>query len=380
MILPCPPKFCQRNPLPPGVYRDSPLPFRAGATPAVVAGAVRNIIEPVKGPEEIPRTASDDVRLRLRERFSALRAELERLRFETDRRWEELLSRLSENPEELLPEELLRAPRETGPFRRGRISLDAARRLDEATDQVAVLSRFLEECLGHASRAALLVERNGRMEVWKRAGFPATSGPARGSALPDDDALERVREGFPQALPEGNAISRALGAGDAVEAVIFPFAVRESVAGAVYADALARGRSTFDPDGIALLAFLAGLAVDRLAGRKLVPSPALRPPAGSPVRFGTAGPLAVPRGDDRRDEARRFARLLASEIKLYNEGAVREGREHGNLYFRLREDIERGRRLYEERVPAEVRGDGDYYYEELVDVLAGGRPEAMGLR
>ena len=122
------------------------------------------------------------------------------------------------------------------------------------------------------------------------------------------------------------------------------------------------------------------VAVDRLAGRKLVPSPALRPPAGSPVRFGTAGPLAVPRGDDRRDEARRFARLLASEIKLYNEGAVREGREHGNLYFRLREDIERGRRLYEERVPAEVRGNGDYYYEELVDVLAGGRPEAMGLR
>jgi hypothetical protein len=346
----------------------------------------------VKGPEEIPRAAGDDVRLRLRERFSALRAELERLRFETDRRWEELLSRLSENPEELLPEELLRAPRETGPFRRGRISLDAARRLDEATDQVAVLSRFLEECLGHASRAILLVERDGRMEVWKRAGFPASPGPTRGAALPDDPALERVREGFPQALPEGNAISRALGAGDAVEAVIFPFAVRESVAGAVYADALAHGRSTFDPDGIALLAFLAGLAVDRLAGRKLVPSPALRPPVGSPaVRVapalaaaenggGVGGPLAAPRGDDRRDEARRFARLLASEIKLYNEGVVREGREHGNLYFRLREDIERGRRLYEERVPAEVRGDGDYYYEELVDVLAGGRPEAMGLR
>jgi len=346
----------------------------------------------VKGPEEIPRAAGDDVRLRLRERFSALRAELERLRFETDRRWEELLSRLSENPEELLPEELLRAPRETGPLRRGRISLDAARRLDEATDQVAVLSRFLEECLGHASRAILLVERDGRMEVWKRAGFSASSGSARGSTLPDDPALDRVREGFPQALPEGNAISRALGAGDAVEAVIFPFAVRESVAGAVYADALARARSTFDPDGIALLAFLAGLAVDRLAGRKLVPSPPLRPPAGSPaVRVaptlaaaenggGVGGPLAAPRGDDRRDEARRFARLLASEIKLYNEGVVREGREHGNLYFRLREDIERGRRLYEERVPAEVRGDGDYYYEELVDVLAGGRPEAMGLR
>ena len=300
--------------------------------------------------------------------------------------------RLSENPEELLPEELLRAPRETAPFRRGRISLDAARRLDEATDQVAVLSGFLEECLGHASRAALLVERDGRMEVWKQAGFPASSGPVRGSRFRTTTRSSGFARDSRRTLPEGNAISRALGAGDAVEAVIFPFAVRESVAGAVYADTLARGRSTFDPDGIALLAFLAGLAVDRLAGRKLIPSPALRPPAGSPsVRVAPAlaaaedggavgGPLAAPRGDDRRDEARRFARLLASEIKLYNEGAVREGREHGNLYFRLREDIERGRRLYEERVPAEVRGDGDYYYEELIDVLAGGRPEAMGLR
>jgi hypothetical protein len=351
----------------------------------------------VKGPEEIPAPPGDDVRLRLRDRFSALRAELERLRFETDRRWEELLARLSENPEEVLPEELLRAPVEALSSRRGEISLDALRRLDDANDQVEVLSRFLEECLTHASRAALLVERDGRMEVWKRAGFAGPSEQRRGSTLPEDAALQRVREGFPQALPEGNAISRAIGAGDAVEAVIFPFAVRESVSGAVYADALADGRSAFDPDGIALLAWLAGLAVDRLAGRKLVPAPALRPiegaalaPAGAAfpgvgtdfksVPSFAGGPLALPRTDDRRDEARRFARLLASEIKLYNEGAVREGREHGNLYFRLREDIERGRRLYEERVPADVRGDGDYYYEELVDVLAGGRPEALGLR
>jgi hypothetical protein len=344
----------------------------------------------VKGPEEIPASPADDVRIRLRERFSALRAELERLRFETDRRWEELLSRLSENPEEIFPEEMLRAP---GAARsRAAISVDAVRRLDGANDQVEVLSRFLEECLRHASRAALLVERGGRMEVWKRAGFTV----AADAALPDDPALRRVRDGFPQALPGGNAISRALGAGDAIEAVIFPFAVRESIAGAVYADVPASARRAFDPSGIALLAWIAGLAVDRLAGRKLVPAPALRPIEGGAAEQAVAaapafarvpspedrveGPLAPSRADDRRDEARRFARLLASEIKLYNEGAVREGRAHGNLYFRLREDIERGRRLYEERVPAEVRGDGDYYYEELVDVLADGRPEALGSR
>jgi hypothetical protein len=345
----------------------------------------------VKGREEIPGAPGGDVRLRLRERFAALRAELERLRFETDRRWEELLTRLSENPEEILPEELLRAPAGRFPSRSAAISLDAVRRIDGANDQVEVLARFLEECLRHASRAALLVEREGRLQVWKRAGFAGSSEERAGSTLPEDAVPRRVLEGFPQFLPEGNALSRAIGAGNAVEAVVSPFVVRESVAGAVYADAVADGRTAFDPDGIALLAWLAGLAVDRLAGRKLVPAPALRPIEGAPtsiapavetdfksVPSGVGGPLAPPRANDRRDEARRFARLLASEIKLYNEGAVREGREHGNLYVRLREDIERGRRLYEERVPAEARGDADYYYEELVDVLAGGRPEALG--
>ncbi len=364
------------------VYQRFPPsgPVRREASSA--AGAPRNIIEPVKTPEEIPAPLPEDVRLRLRERFSALRSELERLRFETDRRWEELLSRLSENPEEILPQELFRAPPDSPPARRGTISLDSVRRLDAAKDQVEVLSRFLEECLRHASRAALLVERNGTMEVWKRAGFAGRTDGRRGLTIPEDAALARVREGFAQALPEGNAISRALGAEDAVAAVIVPFAVRESISGAVYADSAGGRRPALDPEGIALLAWLAGLAIDRLAGRKLVPAPALRPIEGAPAaRAGNGpveGPLAPQRSDHRRDEARQFARLLASEIKLYNEGAVREGREHGNLYFRLREDIERGRRLYEERVPADVRGDGDYYYDELVAVLAGGRPEALG--
>lgn len=345
---------------------------------------------------------------RLRERFSALRVELERLRFETDRRWEELLAlRASEAPA-------------AAALSRGAISLHAARRLDKASDQVEALARFLEECLRHASRAILLVDRGGEMHAWKSAGFARSREEERRvSPLPADPAISGARGGVPQRLPEGNEISVALGAGDAAEAVLIPFVVREKVSGAVYADVVADERSKFDPEAVALLTWLAGLAVDRLAKRKLVPSPALLPMEGPPPAPADAalpsfasvaprqspaaplprdespesspaagaggngplgGPLAPRKDDEIRDEARRFARLLASEIKLYNEGAVREGRERGNLYLRLREDIERGRRLYEERVPPDVRADEDYYYKELVDVLAGGRPEALGIR
>jgi hypothetical protein len=79
------------------------------------------------------------------------------------------------------------------------------------------------------------------------------------------------------------------------------------------------------------------------------------------------------------DEARRLARLLVSEIKLYNEEQVEEGRRHRDLYLRLREDIDRSRQIYEERVHESVRGASDYFQQELVRSLAGGDPRALGI-
>ena len=92
-----------------------------------------------------------------------------------------------------------------------------------------------------------------------------------------------------------------------------------------------------------------------------------------------AGPLADAMGDERHEEARRFARLLVSEIKLYNERAVLEGREGGNLYQRLREDIDRSRQMYDERIPPDVRSQTNFFYEELVRILADGRQDALGM-
>lgn len=91
-----------------------------------------------------------------------------------------------------------------------------------------------------------------------------------------------------------------------------------------------------------------------------------------------SGPLALSDGDERREEARRFARLLVSEIKLYNERAVLEGREGGNLYVRLKEDIDRSRQMYNDRIPEDIRNSSNFFYEELVRILAEGRPEALG--
>jgi hypothetical protein len=61
------------------------------------------------------------------------------------------------------------------------------------------------------------------------------------------------------------------------------------------------------------------------------------------------------------EEARRLARLLVSEIKLYNEDEVLAGRSTHDIYERLREDIDRSRLMYEERIPPRVVKSTSYF-------------------
>ena len=101
------------------------------------------------------------------------------------------------------------------------------------------------------------------------------------------------------------------------------------------------------------------------------------PPAG--LRGGVA--LGGPQSDDskKHDEARRFARLLVSEIKLYNEAKVEQGRKNKDLYERLKEDIDRSRQMYDERIADDIRKSSNYFYDELVRILADGDAAALGL-
>lgn len=84
--------------------------------------------------------------------------------------------------------------------------------------------------------------------------------------------------------------------------------------------------------------------------------------------------------DERRlhNDARRFARLLVSEIKLYNEQKVSEGRQSGDLYDRLREAIDRSRDMYDKRVQEPVAARFDYFHYELVNALAEGEDIKLG--
>jgi hypothetical protein len=106
------------------------------------------------------------------------------------------------------------------------------------------------------------------------------------------------------------------------------------------------------------------------------------PPLGQRRRYGQDAelPVEVTNDEERRlhNDARRFARLLISEIKLYNEQKVVEGRSEHDLYDRLREYIDRSREMYDKRVKPEVASRYDYFHGELVNTLAEGDETKLG--
>jgi hypothetical protein len=111
------------------------------------------------------------------------------------------------------------------------------------------------------------------------------------------------------------------------------------------------------------------------------PAGAHTSPLGAARRYGHDAELPVEVSEEERrfhNDARRFARLLVSEIKLYNEQKVSDGRTEGNLYDRLRDEIDRSRQMYDKRVHPSVSPRFDYFHQELVNTLAGGDADKLG--
>jgi len=110
------------------------------------------------------------------------------------------------------------------------------------------------------------------------------------------------------------------------------------------------------------------------------PAPPVPAAAQAAAKSAPAAPSLDHLPEDERklhEEARRFARLLVSEIVLYNERQVEEGRRQKDLYERLKEDIDRSLGMYQQRISPKVRSSSNYFYQELVRTLANGDESAI---
>jgi hypothetical protein len=104
-------------------------------------------------------------------------------------------------------------------------------------------------------------------------------------------------------------------------------------------------------------------------------------PAAAPVVVAVVAPVdraSMEADDPERKKARKLARLFVSEIKLYNEKLVVEGRAAGDLYARLKDSIDQSLVAFERRVPEAVRAEFDYMHDELVRQLAEGNASKLG--
>lgn len=84
----------------------------------------------------------------------------------------------------------------------------------------------------------------------------------------------------------------------------------------------------------------------------------------------TRGPAAENAPESKEHEAaRRLARIIVSDIVLYNKKKVEEGIRSNTFYQLLKEEIEEGRKHYESRVSPEVRKARDFFKEAFEDYI-----------
>ncbi len=264
---------------------------------------------------------------------------------------------------------------------------DAIRNLDEARGLSEVLERLVPCAAHEVDRVAILLVKGDRLAGWRLAGFGAGAPAAKSIDLSIEDA------GLAGAvLQSGVAASRPADASDDQpslpafarnagerHAMALPVRVGGDVVAVLYADAPRLDTPSSTARWPAVLEVLVRHASRVLEAMTIQQAAGLSLPR--PMALGSHAAVPGPvehSGTGDEDAARRYARLLLSEIRMYHEPIVDAGRRSRDLMSRLRGEIDRARRLYEARVPPTVPARADYFDQELVRTLADGDRTLLG--
>ena len=223
-----------------------------------------------------------------------------------------------------------------------RLYAEGQQQLSESGSQAEMLTRFLNIVEPFADAVAVYVTKADGLALWK----------ARGKGA------------FPELVSK-----------DTIDPECFfkPLVVREKTVVAVCAV------PPFKAEPLEFLSSCLGRAIEGFGLKLKAPVP--RTPAAAAAATATpaaspANAISIP-NEKLAAEARLAARLLVSEIKLYFEQEVRDGRTASDLYKRLKNPVDQGREQYRQRIDAGSVAR-DYYHEELVRVLADGEAARLG--
>lgn len=305
--------------------------------------------------------------------------------------------------------------------------MSIAARFRDSYTQVELLNLLVEVTGGLVPRALLLIRKGPNTHGWAGAGFTSEF---------MDKGLKRVRwsiDDYPELtrvieqkrilstnFSDLSDISEAIAAFDGfvpIKSCFLPLNVKNKVAALLYVDS-GSNSSLENLHLIELFCYIAGLELSLVTSKikvaetaaetaeaeaEAVPVQAEPPPAKAasrpapteapkrkeppkvipmgPVKADTAVAKARPKSDEDSGvaKAKRVARVLVSDLKLYNEAAVEAGRKNGDLYDRLKDDLERSHKHYQERVAGLLTSpEANYFKEELIKQLGEGDPDVLG--
>lgn len=291
----------------------------------------------------------------------------------------------------------------------------------DSNSQADILVSLLEGSGKFCRRSALFIVKGGNAIGWRARGFG------------NDDAIKSIRFDPSNGLAGRAYSDRQPAQAAAAEfdpgfistfgeplvgtnAIVLPLLLHDKVAALVYADGGSNGK--MDPSALECLTRGASLWLEIVAARKsgapvpvpepvpepestgtqkiaavkeaaapvAEPEPLPPPPPPAPVAApaqavaATAPAPAVSSAEDEEvhKKAKRFAKLLVDEIKLYNKKKVDEGRANRDLYHRLKDDIDKSRASYEKRYGQTAAGQARYFDSELVRILCDGDESMLG--
>ncbi|MBV8205959.1 MAG: hypothetical protein JO041_04140 [Acidobacteria bacterium] len=317
----------------------------------------------------------------------------------------------------------------------------AVNAIQDSMTQADILKSVLEGSTNFAGRCILFVIRGDAAVAWSSRGFAeektrmlslsATSGPVAEVVRAQSSRQGAAAELLGDIIHELGAPVAAAG-GAREHALLAPMKLRDKVPAVLYADTGPGAPGRLDAHALQLLLRSAALWLEVIATRRGVqgaapaaavsapeaqPAPApdtwKRPSGIAPERVATSPIPQAPRAAvpvmppervsesgaalaglgnvaaqkqasgpapnaDVAARARRFAKLLVDEIVLYNGQKVLEGRQHHDLYDRLRDDIERSRSAYQQRFGSTPGNLPELFDQELVAVLANNDPTLLG--
>ncbi len=297
---------------------------------------------------------------------------------------------------------------------------DAVDAIARGSGQREILGAALQGAAAFYSRSAIFIVKDHLLSGWAGLGFDGQGGVRnesfQGISLNSsgDHLLARAlkTQGLVEAGSEGPGIEPigALGSVHPKSSAAVPLTVRGRPVALLYADSGA-GDPARQGHALEIVVCIAGLSLERfgqaatrrenpvemvVSGPDRSPAPAIpvsraaTPTApeeaemhallgditATPRRAGSDDGLSE-EGRRVQADARRFAKLLVSELLLYNEEAVVLGRKNRDLYQRLRAEIDRSRQSFLARV-RNTSGTTQFFEEELVRVLAQGDPALFG--